>query len=511
MQDRRDFLKHCALGASATLAPAVVQAVGTDAVPVLPANPFSLGVASGYPTHEGVVLWTRLAPRPLESDGGMPQVPLDVQWELAEDEGFQQMVQRGIARAHPDSAHAVHVELHDLDAEAWYFYRFRVGAHISRIGRTRTAPARHAIAPRLRVAVAACQNYEHGYYTAYRHMQGEDIDLVVFLGDYIYESITHGSRVREHVGGVPRTLSQYRQRHAQYKMDKDLQAMHAAAPWLVTWDDHEVENDYAGDASTHGTPIGTFLAQRAAAYRAYYEHMPMPRAMLFEATALRLYSSWHWGQLADFHMLDTRQYRSLQACGFARAQSGCLPRDDGTRTMLGGPQQAWLDTTLAASKARWNLLALQSPISPLTVGSHDSREALDRWDGYPAARQRMLEMLMARHPNNPVFLSGDAHAFMVSTVRNLESAEHQPVATEFVAGSIASRGPLQTQMDAAVRHHPHLQYANSRRHGYLRIDITPQQMRVDIRGVETVERTVTDIITLASFAVANGQVGARSL
>ncbi|TMS57271.1 alkaline phosphatase [Imbroritus primus] len=518
MPDRRDFLKQLALGSSVALATVASHAAEPVTAAAFPSNPFRLGVASGYPTHEGVVLWTRLAPHPLEAQGGMPPVAMDVQWEIAEDEGFRHIVQRGVARARPEEAHAVHVELHGLEAEAWFFYRFRAGGYTSRIGRTRTAPAPEADAPRLRFTVASCQNYEHGYYGAYQHMLAEEPDLVLFLGDYIYETSTRPPRVREHAGPVPRTLAEYRQRHAQYKMDPDLQAMHAAAPWLLTWDDHEVENDYAGDASSHGTPVDTFLRQRAAAYRAYYEHMPLPRAMLFDATALRLYSTWHWGRLADFHLLDDRQYRSMQACGYLRtgapagASAGCLPREDDTRTMLSPAQEAWLDATLAATKARWNLLAQQTLFSPLGEEiNHQMRYRLDGWDGYPAARQRLIDTLVARHPSNPVFLGGDVHSFMVSTVRNPADAERKPVATEFVTGSITSRGPGQARMDAAVRLHPHLLYANSRRHGYLRIDVTPQQMLVELRGVDSVERMLTDVSTLARFAVTDGKVGARNL
>ncbi len=507
MSDRRDFLRQVVLGAGAV---AVASPAASQTATVLfPSTPFTLGVASGYPTANGVVLWTRLAPLPLALHGGMPPIPVDVQWEVAEDEAFRYIVRRGVSTAVPEWAHSVHIELSGLDPEQWLYYRFRAGTYTSRTGRTRTAPDPASDAPRLRFAVASCQHYEHGYYGAYRHMLDDDLDLVLFLGDYIYESSGRNNKVRDHAGPVPKTLNEYRLRHAQYKTDADLQAIHAAVPWLLTWDDHEVENDYAADSSAFGTPVNDFLLQRAAAYRAYYEHMPLPRSMLFDTASLRLYSSWSWGRLANFHLLDDRQYRSMHACGFARSAPGCLPREDTTRTMLGSRQEAWLDAALATTKARWNLLGQQTLFSPLGVDiGKNMRFNLDSWDGYPAARQRLIDTLVLRKPSNPVFLGGDVHAFMVSLIRNDADPKHPPVATEFVTSSITSHGPPAQRMDAALQQQSNLVYANSRRRGYLRIDITPQQMAVDLQGMDSVERTVSDSSTIARFVVTNGRPGA---
>ncbi|HSC05549.1 MAG TPA: alkaline phosphatase D family protein, partial [Steroidobacteraceae bacterium] len=273
-------------------------------------DPFSLGVASGYPSAEGMVLWTRLAPDPLAPDGGMPPSAVPVTWEVSRDEQFHGVASRGVAYAEPDWAHSVHVEVQGLEPAREYWYRFSAGGARSRVGRTHTAPASGARVERLRVAVASCQQYEHGYYAAYRHIVADDPDLIVHVGDYIYELTWGKDLVRHHGSGECYTLADYRARYALYRSDPDLAAAHAACPWLLTWDDHEVDNDYAGDSSEEADDPELFHARRAAAYRAYYEHMPLPRRAAPAGAAMRLYTSLPFGNLLNLHLLDERQYRS---------------------------------------------------------------------------------------------------------------------------------------------------------------------------------------------------------
>jgi len=321
-------------------------------------NPFSLGIASGYPAHDGIVLWTRLAPEP-HAGGGMPAAVVEVAWEVAADDAFRKIVGSGKEFAAPEWAHSVHAEVSGLAPGRKYFYRFHTGSVTSPVGRFQTSPAAGAPTQRLHFAFASCQQYEHGYYVAYRHMATEDLDLVVHLGDYIYESSWGRNHVRKHDTGESVTLAEYRNRYALYKSDPDLQAAHAALPWIVTWDDHEVSNDYANDRSQFANPPEEFLARRAAAYRAYYEHMPLPKRMQPRGHDMPIYTRWNYGALARFHVLDDRQYRDHQVC--PRPDRGgsnvvepadCPELLQSERTLLGNAQEWWLADGLAESGAR---------------------------------------------------------------------------------------------------------------------------------------------------------------
>src|SRR5262245_38175936 len=330
-------------GAAALAAAGVPIIRRAGAQPRLADNPFTLGVASGYPVPTGVALWTRLAPAPRVPGGGMPRDVVTVDWEVAGDEHMGRIVQRGQAAATPEWAHAVHVEVDGLEPGRWYWYRFRAGGHASPIGRTRTAPPAGDGPDRLRFAFASCQHYEQGYFVAYRHMLADDLDLIVHLGDYIYESSWGRGHVRKHGAPEPHTLEDYRIRHALYRSDPDLQTAHASCPWLMTWDDHEVQNDYANDRSEHADTPAWFLERRAAAYRAYYEHMPLRRQMVPFGPNMRLHARVAFGRLAQFHLLDDRQYRSPQPCpppgrGGANVVEECEARLDPKLTMLGEAQ-----------------------------------------------------------------------------------------------------------------------------------------------------------------------------
>ncbi|MCX7962504.1 MAG: alkaline phosphatase D family protein [Burkholderiales bacterium] len=478
------------------------------------ADPFRLGVASGYPQPDGFVLWTRLV-------GDFDAVPVPVRWEVFADDSLRTPVAAGLAHALPEWAHSVHVEVQGLAPGRWYWYRFLAGDAQSPVGRTRTAPAADDRAPRLRLALASCQQYEQGFYVAWRHVVADAPDLVAFVGDYIYESSWGRDHVRKHDAGEPYTLAEYRARYALYKSDPDLQAAHAACPWIVTWDDHEVDNDYADDRPEDGMPREAFLARRAAAYRAYYEHMPLPSKMRPQGPDMRIYTHLDWGRLARFYVLDDRQYRSHQACPRPGRSGGsntvnvadCRELFDPRRTMLGHAQERWLAGAFARSRARWNLIAQQTPMAQFDQLPGEGRRAwTDGWDGYPAARARLFEALLAHRVANPVVLGGDVHAFNASDLkRDFDDPASPVVASEFVCTSITSQGWPQERIAPLLADNPHIRFADSRYRGYLRLEVSPEEARADLRAVESVARADAGCFTLASFSVTDGTPGARRL
>ena len=474
---RRDVLRAAAaLGASWILRPAArAFAEEETARPRFVGPPFALGVASGYPTPEGFTLWTRLAPAPLEEGGGMGEGAVGIRWQVAEDARFARVVAEGTAVARPELAHSVHVDVSGLRPDRWYWYRFLAGDETSPVGRTRTAPAAGSTPRSLALAFASCQHYEHGYYAAYRHMREENLDLVVFLGDYIYEATWGSVLLRRHApSSESRDLASYRIRHAQYKTDPDLQAMHAAAPWLCIWDDHEVSNDYADDQSEKLEP--DFLARRAAAYQAYYEHMPLPARMLPVGSTAQIYTTLDFGRLARLYLLDDRQYRSHQACpkpgrgGSNVVGRECAELADPARTLLGATQEAWLASRFADSEARWNVLAQQSLLCQLDnqVGPEETVWT-DAWSGYPAARRRLLAALQSAGSRNPVVIGGDIHA---NVVANVHLDPHDPaspiIAAEVCGTSISSEGPSTAKFWGPIRdENPHVLFSDGDRRGYV--------------------------------------------
>ncbi len=512
--ERRQFLSGAlALGAAQLGGPILRRAW---AQPRFASSPFTLGVASGYPLPSGVVLWTRLAPAPLQPGGGMSPDVVGVDWEVATDEKMGHVVQRGTVAATAEWAHSVHVEVDGLEPGRWYWYRFRAGGEVSAIGRTRTAPAPTAALDRLRFAFASCQQYEQGYYGAYHRMLADDLDVVVFLGDYIYESSWGRDHVRKHGAPEPHTLDDYRIRHALYKTDADLQAAHGACPWIVTWDDHEVSNDYADDRSEQNHPREWYLRRRAGAYQAYYEHMPLRRQMVPLGPDMRLYHRVAFGHLVQFHLIDDRQYRSHQPCagpgrGGSAVVEDCAERLDPKLTMLGEVQERWLETGLDRSRARWNVIAQQTLMAQLDhKPGPGQRFWTDGWDGYPVARRRLLDYLGQRKPANPVVIGGDVHMFWVADLKaDFDAATSPVVATEVVGTSITSQnGRKQADIDAIMGDNPHLRFGNSERRGYVRVELTPARMRIDLRAMRTVTQPRAPADTLASFVVEDGRLGA---
>jgi alkaline phosphatase D len=511
--DRRRFL--AAGGAAAAVVVADRLAGAWPAPAQRGGYPFTLGIASGDPTPGGVVLWTRLAPQPLAADGGMSARAVPVDWQVAADPQLERVVRGGTVLARPAETHSVHVEVEGLEPARTYWYRFRAAGELSPVGRTRTLPAPGSSPGRLALAVVSCQHYEHGYYTAYQHLAREDLDLVLHLGDYLYETAPADGQPRRHTAPAPTDLAGYRLRHALYRTDPDLQAAHAAVPFVLTWDDHEVENDYADDQSERFDPPAAFRRRRAAAYQAYWEHLPLRRRSRPVGPTARLYRRLRFGDLAELAVLDTRQYRDDQPCdgnGVGRGQvvaAGCRERLDSGRSLLGSEQWLWLLAGLDASRARWNVLAQQLLMAELELQPGPGRAyGSDGWDGYAADRARLLEFLQARRPSNPVMLGGDMHSFWVT---DLTLDNHQPgaaiLASEFVSTSVSSSGPLYEQYSTYLADNPHVRFFESRWRGYLRCVADRRRWRTDLRVVETVERPGAPVRTLASFVVEDGRPG----
>jgi alkaline phosphatase D len=477
-------------------------------------NPFSLGVASGSPTHDGVVLWTRLM-------GELPARGLTVQWEVASDERFANVVQRGVQQAPPELAHSVHAEVQGLEPDRWYFYRFIAGDAVSPTGRTRTFPAPDSAAGRLRLAYASCQRWDHGYFSAWRHMAQENLDAVLFLGDYIYEYPTAARAVRVATGGWVLTLADYRARYALHRSEPELQAMHAACPWLVTWDDHEVQNDYAGLTLGSGGPeLADFAARRAAAYQAFYEHMPVRASVLTRALAglgagaeMRIYSQQRFGRLANLLLLDDRQYRDPQACT-AGGRPGsstvdpqsCPAWNDPARTLLGTAQEKWLDDSLTRGGSTWTVFGQQTLFGQLDARFGPGQSLWnDGWDGYSAALRRLTDALQRHRVMNPVMLGGDMHENWVGHVKaDYADPASAAIGVEFCGTSITSRSAGNDKMAQRLAENPHFVFADADRKGYGVVEFTPSRLTTTLRVVDDVTRRDTRVETLAAFTVEAG-------
>jgi alkaline phosphatase D len=485
------------------------------AQPLFRTYPFPLGVASGEPLPDGIVLWTRLAPEPL-AGGGMPMANVEVAWEIAKDRAFATIATKGTAVARPELGHSVRVEANGLEPGREYFYRFRVGREVSQTGRTKTAPPFGAAVDRLRFAVCGCSHYETGYFTAYRRLAAEQFDFVFHTGDYIYEGREDGGKnpalVRQHQGDEIYTLVDYRNRYAQYKTDPDLRAAHASAPFVVAWDDHEVDNDYAGDHDENDTPPEVFLLRRAAAYQAFFETMPVRAAMIPNGPNMRLYRRLRFGSLLDLSVLDTRQYRSKQACG-ATTATGCAEALDPSRTILGSTQEQWLFEQLGTVKATWTVLGQQVPTFARDNqrAAPNGRYSMDKWDGYVASRQRLYARLKESKAPNPIVLSGDVHVHYGADLKlDFENPQSETVGVEFTNTSVTS-GADGAEVSATWERmrgdNPHIKYHSARR-GYIACTATPATMRADFKILDRVTVPDSPERTGGSLVVEAGRPGA---
>ncbi len=506
-KSRRRFLAFSAgLPAFATLAKCARTCKAN-----LTSDPFTLGVASGDPDHQSVVLWTRLAPSPLVPGGGMPAQATEVHWEIATDESMKQVVASGKEVATPQLGHSVHVEANGLQADRWYWYRFRCGDALSPVGRTRTLPVPGSEPERLKFVFASCQNYEQGLFTAYEQMARDEIDLLFHLGDYIYEyAAGRNGKVRTHLGDEISSLDDYRIRYSQYRADPLLQNMHAKCPWLVTWDDHEFDNNCASDISeeVEVDPVD-FLVRRANAYQAYWEMMPLRKSNMPRGADMRLYRQTSFGRLADFQVLDTRQYRSDQPNGDKRSPLNEAALSN-QQTILGRQQRGWLCRNLIRSNATWNVLAQQVMMGMVDrAGDPDNPSySMDQWPGYAYERMRMVEFMKTRQVSNPVVLTGDIHSNWVNELRVDDRQDSSPsVATEFVATSLSSGGngvdepknlPQLLSANNCVKYH------NAER-GYVRCDVTAGTWKADFMVVDDVLKPGGKTFVRKSFVVESGQ------
>ncbi|MDL2079092.1 alkaline phosphatase D family protein [Streptomyces sp. GXMU-J15] len=523
---RRRFLTVTAAAAALAFAVHLPTAGAAGAAELdaarIGADPFTLGVASGDPQPDSVLLWTRLAPEPFAPDGGLPDQRVTVHWELAHDAEFRRVVRRGTALAHPEFRHTVHVEVGALDSGRAYYYRFRAGAWISGTGRTRTAPAPGDMVSRMKLAAVSCQAYHDGYFTPYAHLADDDsVEVVFHLGDYLYEyAVSPVGGARNYTDrALPSafnretlTLEDYRLRYALYKIDPDLRAAHAAHPFVVTWDDHETENNYAGGTPEDSVPPEEFLLRRASAYRAYWEHLPLRPLQLPQGPDMRLYRRLHWGRLAQFDVLDTRQYRSDQAQGDGAKVPG--PEvDDPARTMTGETQERWLLDGWRASRAVWNVLPQQVVFSQRKFDlTEPSRVSMDAWDGYRAARRRVLDGAEAAGVTNLMVLTGDVHVGYAFDIKDdFDDPSSRVRGTEIVATSIASgRDGAERPANWAtyLAANPHLRFYDGRR-GYVTVTLDESLARADFRTVPYVTAPGAPVSTAASFVTEVGEPGLK--
>src|SRR5580698_6409653 len=519
---RRRLLTGTGTGLALVAAPAVLRRAAAQSWNK--GDPFSLGVASGAPRPDGFVLWTRLAPEPMSTDpetpGGMSGGDVTIVYEIATDEGMTNIVRRGDAVAEQKFAHSVHLDISGLRPNRPYWYRFRSGEAVSPIGRAITLPAPGTSPDKLRFGFVSCSNYEHGYFSAYRHLTEENPDVVLFLGDYIYDTIEENKpTVRRHSDGVATTtLPTYRNRYAQYRLDPDLQNLHAQVPALVTWDDHEVENDYADQWSQWFVEPARFLLQRAAAYQAFYEHMPVrPIVSHPQGPGMRVYDRFTFGDLIEISMIDGRQYRSREACygppnkggGHLESNASCPERLAAGRSMMGFAQESWLYSGLAHSKAQWNVIAQDVLMAQLRQKLNGADAFwTDAWDSYPANRTRLLKRIGDSRVSNPVVVGGDIHAFFANDLHlDFDDPASPVVATEFVGTSITSYPAPYELFAKAVPDNPHVRFCESRRRGYVSVDLERARMQVQLRVVSDAHDPKADIATLKTFAVESGKPG----
>jgi alkaline phosphatase D len=515
--NRRAFLR--ALGASA-----LVTASGgflsrcVWGTPVFATYPFALGVASGEPAPDGFVIWTKIAPKPLERGGGMPKRPVEVEWTVATDERMRQVARKGVAVAPPELGHSVHVEIEGLQPARDYFYQFMIGHERSHIGRARTLPLPGAAVAQLRFGVAGWQRYEDGFFTAFRRIAAERFDFVFHYGDYIYEYRVERPgegplRVVRVMPGDPDecyTLDDYRQRYSLYQLDSDLQAAHASAPFVLSYDDHEVDNDWAGDTTEENTPPELFLLRRAAAFQAWYEHLPLRRAQMPRGPDILAYRRFAIGDLLTVNVLDTRLFRSPQACAQGpRVKANCPEAHDPNRTMLGNTQERWLYDGFRSAKSRWTLLAQQTPIVRIDYDPNPDvfSPDLDKWDGATAARDRLFAAVEGAKLGNLVVVTGDVHQNWAGELKkDFTDEKSATLGIEFVASSVSAASDgfdINNNFRTLLRQNGHLKFFNGQR-GYVRHIVTPDLWQADFQVLDKVSARNGRISTRKSFVVESG-------
>lgn len=511
--------RRALLAGGVALAAAPAYAQGLGGVGFID-YPFALGVASGDPAPDGFVLWTRIAPRPLDPDHGLAAKPVEVAWEVAADRGFTAVAAKGVAIAWPEVAHTLHVEVAGLAPDRPYFYRFVAGGERSPIGRARTLPAPNARVAAVRLGVVGCQHFEYGLYTAFRMLARDAPDFVYHYGDYIYEGrggpqmVRYDTgeplpTVRRHIGDEIYSLDEYRRRYAQEKLDLDLQFAHAAAPWLVSYDDHEIVNNWTGDHSDEGVPPEVFRVRRAAALQAWYENMPVRRRSAPRDGVAAMYRGFRFGDLLDARVLDTRQYRSPQPCGDRFGTTVCAGVADPAAEVVGRAQEKWLVDGLGGSDARWRALLQQVMMMDLDRARDDAAKTInpDSWAGYAVPRDRLLGALQRRGVGNLVVLTGDEHQNFAGELRPTAAPPGAAAAgIEFVLTSATSGGDgqdVRPGSDRLLARNPGLKFVNDQR-GYGLCTVTPDRFETAFRVLDQVGRPGGVCTTRATLTVPNG-------
>ncbi|MFT5132440.1 MAG: alkaline phosphatase D [Gammaproteobacteria bacterium] len=505
---RREFLIRSSMGLSA------LQLAGpVSARPVFSASPFSLGIASGDVTDSSVVLWTRLAPAPLEMDGGIGQFTIPVSWTLAQDPAMKNIIQRGESHAAPQLAHSVHVDIEGLTSNAEYWYQFSAGNYQSEVGRTRTLPAINEDIDSIRFITASCQNYSHGYFIAYEHMVADKPDFIIHLGDYIYDT-SFGETFRQHeTEKAPVSLADYRRRHALYKTDKHLQHAHAQIPFFTTIDNHDAIEDRDPDK----------FAQRAAAYQAWYEHMPVRGYGAIGDNRFDLQRKISLGDLVQISLLDSRQFRDKKdLCrdsmdpnyGFGNYRERCSDLISEDRSMLGLAQERWLEDSLLQNKAAWNVIASPGPFLPFRYYV-DGKELsyIGAWDAYPANRQRIADTLNATKSGHPIILSGDVHSFWAVDGQLIKDQAERLSVVEFVTSSITANWPLPLAKPVTdnLTNNPQVKFYEPDKRGYLLHEVNSTEWKTTARAMRDVRDEQSQAFSLASFLVNNGKAGFKQL
>ena len=476
--------------ASTSVAPTTSPVPQTD----LTSDPFTLGVASGDPTDQSVILWTRLAIDSLNG-GGMPAKDIEVLWEVSSTDAFDDIVSSGLVTAEERFGHAVHIDVPLSTGESIVFYRFRIGDYVSPIGKTRLSSPSGSTTP-IKVAAVSCQNYTDGFYNAYADLVEQSPDLVTFLGDYIYESgvgTLDATTVRLHNSDEIKDLVAYRNRYALYRSDPLLQAAHAECPWVITWDDHEVENNYANLTPQDSADAEGHAARRAAAYQAWWEHMPV-RLSPPTDESLTIYRQFSWGDLLNLLVVDGRQYRDDQACGDAvlSTQPACDEALDPARTMLGAEQEKWFSENINDTTKVWNVMANQTVMTDIRLGAAVLN--YDQWDGYAPDRNRILSDVVDQGVENFVVLTGDIHLAGVGQLTT-DSNPTTAMGAEFVSTSISSSGNVSTDTEGLLIALPNIIDAETSHRGYTLHTLTANDWTAEYRIVENnlVEDTSTSV------------------
>ena len=504
---RRDFLKTSLAGiASAPW----LHSIASDYR--FPLNPFTLGIASGDATEDSIILWTRLAPETLKADGGVPRINIPVHWELSQDEAMSRIVQQGEILASPVLAHSVHIDARGLEPNTKYWYRFTAGSQNSPIGCTKTLPSLSSAVDSVRFITTSCQNYTHGHFSAYTHMVEDRPDFVVHLGDYIYDT-SFGETFRQHESDdPPTTLNAYRQRHALYKTDTFLKEAHAALPFYTVIDNHDAIED----------KDPTLFSQRAAAYQAWYEHMPVRGYQLAGDNHFDLQRLIQLGDLMQINLLDTRQFRDKKdlcrenldpgyAFGNYREQCKALFLEE--RSMLGPDQEKWLERNFADGRAAWNVLASSGPFLPFRLKKDSTQyRYIGAWDAYPANRRRLVNAMTQAH-GHPLVLSGDVHSFWAIDGEQDTVPEDQIPIVEFVTSSLSANWPepLSKPITDNLPYNPHVQLYDGDHRGYLLHDVNKQEWKTTMRALDDAKNNQSTVKDLASFVVENGKPGLRRI